>query len=165
MFALKFFYCCQKNKIVASIFEPELTFKIDSELVQVPKWDAFNQSELIKQAENQLMNSVGVCAIAVDSALADKYGKSSYREWKKNPTEINTIREIIFIIRSAYAHKIPDVFWYIDSSRSQAIYELNTPFGIVNFDARNKQNTKLEFAHIGGVKTFIYLLERALKNI
>ncbi len=120
---------------------------------------------LIKQAENLLMNSVGVCAIAADSALADKYGKSSYREWEKNSTELNTIRELIFIIRSAYAHKIPDVFWYIDGSRSQAIYELNTPFGKVNFDARNRQNTKLEFAHFGGIKTFIYLLESALKKI
>lgn len=160
-FAFKLYNCCKANEIDPDLFKPELTVKIDNDTINVPKWKGFNQNELLKQALNQVMTAVGVCAIAVDQALLTKHGKSSFKNWKNNPNDLNSLREIIFLIRSAYAHKMPDVYWNISGPRTKAKYVVNTPKVKVEFDANNKHGTKLKVSHFGGFKGFIHLVQFA----
>ncbi|MBX7147506.1 hypothetical protein K1X76_00345 [bacterium] len=161
-FAVKLVVCCFNAKIDFNIFKPKVTFNIQNDVTfDVPEWDIINQEELNKAVMNQLMASLAACTIAVDEALSIRHGKSSFRNWEKTPSDLNALREIIFLIRSAYAHKMPDVYWNIDPNRNKAIYTVNTPDGQVQLDARDKHGTKLKFPHFGGLKGYLHLVNFA----
>ncbi|WP_445365577.1 hypothetical protein ACJJJB_01505 [Microbulbifer sp. ANSA001] len=162
VFAAKFAVCCQNEIIDSSVFQSKCTLNIDSDVTfDIPEWDAFNQSELVKSALNQMMISLGACSIAVDEALSIRNGNSSYKNWAATPSDLNSLREIMFLIRSAYAHKMPDVHWHISGARTTALYKVNTPDGLVEFDANGKHGTKLELSHFGGLKGYINLVNYA----
>lgn len=164
-FAFKFYKCCFDNEINCKLFKPKLTVKVDNDTINIPEWDIFTQDELVKQALNQTMTSVGVCVIAVDQALSAKHGNSSFKNWQNNPNDLNSLREIIFLIRSAYAHKIPDVYWHISGDRTAANYVVNTPGGPIKFNANGKHGTKLEVSHFNGFEGFIHLVKFALNKL
>ncbi len=64
----------------------------------------------------------------------------------------------MFLFRSAYAHKMPDVHWHISGPRTTAVYTVNTPDGVVEFNANDKHGKKLELAHVGGLRGYIHLV-------
>lgn len=162
VFAAKFAACCENGTIDSSVFQPKSTVCIENDVTfNIPEWDAFNQEELVKSSLNMMMSSLGACSIAVDEALSIRNGKSSFRNWQNNPTDLNALREIMFLIRSAYAHKMPDVHWHIDGQRRTATYQVNTPDGLVEFDANGKDGTKLVLSHFGGLRGYINLVNYA----
>jgi len=162
-FAAKFLACCLKKKVDVSMFEPKTILTVDDgSIIKIAEWPKMNQSKLENGAKNQLMTSIAACSIAVDDALSRRYGgSSSYRNWKAKPSSINSLREIIFLIRSAYAHKMPDVHWHISSNRRGAIYTVTTPDGEVEFDANDRHGTKMNPVHFGGLKGYFRLVNYA----
>lgn len=161
-FALKFVHLCQKERISADLFKPSCDFHIDGVYqCSISDWDAIDQTQLNLAALNQLMIAVGASAIAIDYALTRKHGSSSYKNWHNNPSDLNSLREIIFLIRSAYAHKIPDVYWHIDGPRRNAVYKVQTPDGEVVLDTKNRNGTKFDFSHLGGIQGYLRLLHYA----
>ena len=161
-FAVKFVAACGSNEIGIDAFQPERTVRIGNEApITIPEWDVIDQNQLSVGAQNFLMISLGACSIAVDEALSIRNGKSSFRNWSNNQNDLNGLREIIFLIRSAYAHKMPDVHWFIDTPRRQAVYQVQTPDGLVELDTNNRHGTKLEFCHFGGLRGYVNLVNYA----
>jgi len=166
VFAAKFAACCNSGTIDFNLFKPRCTISIPNDVTfDIPEWNSINQEELVVGALNQLMISLGACAIAVDEGLSSKHGKSSFKNWEKDQSDINSLREVIFLIRSAYAHKMPEVHWHISGPRAKTTYLINTPNGDVQFDANGKNGTKLEISHFGGLRGFIYLVHLASDNL
>jgi len=160
-FAIKFLTCCNSGTVDPNIFKPKAIMRLKGVSFEIQAWNDMNLEKLKKAAGNQLMVSMAASAITVDDALSRVYGKNSFDAWKKDPSDLNSLREIIFLIRCAYAHTMPDVHWCIDKKRKDAIYQVCTPDGNVSFNAGNKQREKLKFNHFGGLKGYFDLVNFA----
>lgn len=163
--ASKFYSACLHDEINPKCFEPARELHLPGEAyIGLPEWKDFDKLKLCQLANNYLLLALGACAISADEALSNKHGSTNAKNYANNPTDINALREVILIIRSAFAHRLNNVHWVIDKNRRR-LYEVNTPNGIVKFDARDKHNTKFEFAHIGGMEGFHKLINFASDDL
>ena len=153
------------DEIDPRCFEPARELHLPGEArIGLPEWKDFDKLKLCQLANNYLLLALGACVISAEEALSKKHGSSTSKNYKNNPTDINALREVILIIRSAFAHKLNDVHWIIDVNR-RLLYEVNTPDGMVIFDARNRHNTKFNFAHIGGMEGLHKLINFASDDL
>lgn len=163
--AAKFYSACMNDEIDPKSFEPARQLHLPGEAyIGLPEWKDIDKLKLCQLANNYLLLALGACVISADEALSKKHGASSARNYANSSTNINALREVILIIRSAFAHRLNDVHWVIDPNR-RLLYEIDTPEGKVTFDARDKHNTKFEFAHIGGMEGFHSLINLASDDL
>lgn len=159
VFTMKLSAIVENGMINHEIFRPSTNVIFSGEpLMTIPEWDGLTQAGLIDAVRNYQMMSIAGSSIAADNALSAKHGRSSQNLWQANPNDLNSLREILFLIRSAYAHTVPDVHWQIAGRRKTNIYSVETPDQIVEFDANGKHGAKLDFADFGGLKGYLSLL-------
>ena len=171
IFTLRLQGLCKDGNIASELFTPEKMVRTwDGQQIRINEWNNLSKDSLITVAKNNTLLALGGSVIVVDEALTIAHSpqrqSGAFDEWKYTPTDLNALREVIYLIRCAYAHHMIDVHWNISNGRKSAIYKIKTPDGIqVEFDARDKNKTKLHPDHFGGLAGYFALVNFAFYSV
>ena len=148
-------YICngiQKGKIPPKLFDEPLTLTADGETIAVitPKWEIGNPYDM---ADNLQQGVLGICCIALDSALDATFGSkpSSYSN-----SDIDALRVIVYMIRCAFAHEPTLPTWNVKPKhhRRFSIDKIS-----LEMDFTQLNGEVLAPAHHGGWRGLLMLMD------
>lgn len=129
-------------------------------LLQYPQGAFHTDQDLILAAQNVYSTALGVCAIALESALQD-YGIMND---PRDMSEKGALRSFIYQIRNAFAHDAMLPRWSVKGTY-QRVFDLHR-FGIpILVDLSHLDGKSLELEQFGGMRGFEALRDAVLRWI
>ncbi len=131
---------------------PESTFRIKM---------VTDDSALKDDMFNLWMSAAGVCVTQVDTELGTVFGGTPRHRPESDP-EIQSVRELIYMLRCAFAHDPVMPTWVIHSAYAKPV---EIPTISIKIDLSSLDGIQLDMGHLGGWEKFFKLMILAVKII
>lgn len=145
----------EKHEISNNIFHHPLSIAFDDASIKTfapPNYDEHQVETMIMNLRNI---SLGACFIGFDEALKDAFKN---KEIKDN--DINSLKDIIYMLRCAFAHTPSKPTWNIAKDKYQKRFEIKE----INFsmDFNNLHGKEVEITYQDGAPSLWNLMEYCL---
>jgi len=157
-FAIKLFCFFENGHVQKEQFDCVTEIQTAGELLQYPQGAFHTDQDLILAAQNVYSTALGVCAIALESALQD-YGVMNDPQ---DMSEKGALRSFVYQIRNAFAHDAMFPRWSVKGAY-QRVFDLRR-FGIpILIDLSQLDGESLELEQFGGMRGFETLRDAVLR--
>jgi hypothetical protein len=157
-FAIKLVRYFEYGFVKKEVFDCEHAIPTRGGLLQLESQEFFTNDDLVMAAGNVYSTTLGVCAIALESALAD----SGLRNDPSDLSPEGQLRSLVYQIRNAFAHDAMTPRWSARGAYARE-YDLRS-FGIpdpINLAMLNGQFLELE--QFGGIHGFEAIRDAVLQ--
>jgi hypothetical protein len=156
MFTWMIWHNTKSGKIDYSKIDTNFKVKFDNGEMSVKTTNIPNQSEKI--AIHTLIAVTGVCFTALDSAMAEAYGKIDISE----KSDFTAMRVIVYQIRNAYAHDPMNPKWVINNPEHRDIFKIEEIGLTIDLNDLNNKEFKVEDVNglYGIAKLLTYCLNK-----
>ena len=159
-FAIKLCRHFELGLVPKEVFDCEIEVPLNGGSLRLEAGTFDTYDDLVLAAQNVYSYTLGVCAIALESALLE-------RQFANNPSDLSSqgqLRSFVYQVRNAFAHDAMTPSWSAKGQYART-YDLRT-FGIAEpIDLAGLNGQPLELEQFGGMLGFEALRDGVLKLV
>ena len=156
-FSIKLLSYCKLEKMDPQEFDTDHMILLEGGDIRLPKGNFSDKDNIVRAAGVYVSLAFGASALVMDKAYeaADiNPDPLSNDNWKK-------IRNLVFMVRCAYAHGIAEPKWKAQGEFKRTI-SIEVHDQIIKIDLQELDGKTFDFKHLGGHSIWLGILEESL---